>query len=867
MGPMLEREGELAVLEEAIRALGAGQGCVVLVGGEAGIGKTTLVRALREHVDDRVAFLVGVCEPLSVPVPLGPLRELVEAAGDLDLAGPGNGDPLLLVRRLQAALVGRAPVVAVVEDAHWADVMTLDVLRLLAHRVEGASVVVVITYRDDEVAAHPELERLLGDLVTNPAVRRLRLRPLSEVAIRELAEPAGIDPARLSRVSGGNPFLVVEAIAAGGRLPASVREATLARASRLAPAAREAVGIAAVIGQRVAPWLLDAVAPGSASAVEEALARGVMVADGPVLGFRHELIREAIESSLSPPRRAELHRRVVAALTEQDGPVDQARLAHHAELAGMVTDATRYAALAAAEAEDVGALRETSLQAARALRLSAGLSATERLELLLKHSHATNFASLRLEDAVAPAREAIALAERLGDRVRQGRGEVALSFAQWSLGRVVEAREAAERAVAVLETTGDVAALARAQATRLRMEATAFDPAGALELGPRAFGLVSEAGLEEMRLDVTISLGLARGHLGDARSLPLLSDAARAARAAGLTIQTVRAYVNLVFVAATLRQHELLEEAAGEALTVFDEYQTTIPANAIELYRARSRLDRGRWEEALATAKRRDSSRATLAPDARTIEGLVAVRRGAQNGVHRLEQAWAEIQDVPESARHGSIRVALIEAGWLRGDHAEAVRRLRAARDAQAAARFARSAGELAVWGLRHGLELDAPPGAPEPVKLELAGDWRGAIDAWQELEAPYEAALAALPGDDRAARTAVSALHKLGASAAARAFARHRAEAGANAPRGPRRSTRAHPAGLTRREQEVLERLATGATNPTIAAALHLSERTVAHHVSAILRKLGAATRLAAIEQARARGLLAEDRQFDDQR
>jgi DNA-binding CsgD family transcriptional regulator len=183
------------------------------------------------------------------------------------------------------------------------------------------------------------------------------------------------------------------------------------------------------------------------------------------------------------------------------------------------------------------------------------------------------------------------------------------------------------------------------------------------------------------------------------------------------------------------------------------------------------------------------------------------------------------------------------------------------------AARFARTAGELAVWGSRHGLEFDAPPAAPEAVKLELAGDWRAAIRAWRELEGPYEAALAALPGDDRAARTAVAALHELGANAAARAFARHRTAAGAHAPRGPRRSTRAHPAGLTRREQDVLERLATGATNPAIATAMHLSERTVAHHVSAILRKLGAPTRLAAIEHARAQGLLAEDRPANPQR
>jgi DNA-binding NarL/FixJ family response regulator len=145
-------------------------------------------------------------------------------------------------------------------------------------------------------------------------------------------------------------------------------------------------------------------------------------------------------------------------------------------------------------------------------------------------------------------------------------------------------------------------------------------------------------------------------------------------------------------------------------------------------------------------------------------------------------------------------------------------------------------------------------------VRLELEGDWRAAIEAWTELEAPYEAALAALPGDDRAARQALAILHRLGAVGAARAFTRERSARGAREARGPRPSTRAHPAGLTRREQHVLEALATGATNAAIAGALHLSERTVAHHVSAILGKLGARTRLAAIEVARERGLLSQN-------
>src|SRR5579884_765201 len=539
MPPLLERDAELAALEAVVGELAAGHGRLVLVGGEAGIGKTSLVRELRRRTASSARFFVAGCEALSVPAPLAPVRELAEAAGAGDVADRA-GDPLALARSLLRALSAHAPVVAVVEDAHWADPATLDVLRLLARRLEDVAVAVVITYRDDEVDASPELRRLLGDLATRPAVERLALSRLLEATLRALAQGAGIDADRLARLTGGNPFLVVESIAAGGKLPESVRNAVLARAARLGRAAREAVVAAAAIGPRVDPRLLEAVLPGSGEAVEEALAHGVVVSDGPVLGFRHELMREAIEASTSPPRRADLHARVLDALASGAFPADNARLAHHAELAGRAGDAARYAALAAADAERLGALREAALQAERALRLGRRLDESERLELLLRHSRTANFASVRLEDAVESAEEAIRVASRAGDRVGRGRAFVALAGALWSLDRVERARDAAEEAVAVLADAGDVAQLARAQATRVRIEATAFDPALALALGPEALDGRARGARRDRALDVSISIGLARGHQGDAGALRALVATARAAREAALPIETVR---------------------------------------------------------------------------------------------------------------------------------------------------------------------------------------------------------------------------------------------------------------------------------------------------------------------------------------
>lgn len=859
MERLLERDQDLGALVEIVEAARDGRGALVLVGGEAGIGKTALLRALRARLEGRARFLVGGCEALSVPVPLAPLRELASTAGAGDLAGLGGEDRLVLARSLLDAMSALAPVVAVVEDAHWADPATLDVLRLLARRVEEAPVALVVTYRDDELAANQTLALLVGDLVGSPAVTRISLRPLSRAAVEALAQPAGVDAAELARVTGGNPLLVVESISAGGRLPASVRDATLARTARLGDAARAAVDAAAVIGRRVAPGVLDAVAPGSAQAVEEALARGVLTDDGETLGFRHELIRQAIEGSIPAPRRTDLHARVVAALVQRADPADHARLAHHAERAGLLAEASRYAALAAAEAEQLGALHEAGLQLERALRLGAGMSPAERFELLLRYSRASNFAG-SMEAAHAAAQEAVALAERMGDPRHSGRALALLAAAQWSLDRVTAARAAAEAAVVVLERTTDVADLARAQAARIRMEAVCFDAAAAIAAAPRALELAARCALAEVRIDVTISLGLARGHRGEPGVRDLLAGAIAGARAQGLHFQTIRGYVNALGLAADARDHATVDSVAGPAAALLGDYGAAIPRHDIAVSVARSLLDRGRWDEAVASAALGRRTRFASAPLALAVEGIVRARRGEAGAQALLDQALSELAHVPEGWRHGVVRVALAESAWLRGDLAGARAQAHAFLAAPYCAQLARSAGELALWSARCGERLEPPSNAVAPVLCELAGDWRGAIRGWVELEAPYEAALAALPGDDRAARGAMAALHRLEASAAARAFARERAASGRPAPRGPRHSTLANAAGLTRRQQEVLAHIARGATNAGIAEALHLSERTVAHHVSAILGKLGAPTRTAAVEAARGAGLLGKD-------
>jgi DNA-binding CsgD family transcriptional regulator len=285
-----------------------------------------------------------------------------------------------------------------------------------------------------------------------------------------------------------------------------------------------------------------------------------------------------------------------------------------------------------------------------------------------------------------------------------------------------------------------------------------------------------------------------------------------------------------------------------------------VPRDAVIISLAWSLLDRGRWDEALESAARGRRAWFGEVPLALTIEGLVGARRGDPDAARPLEQALDGVAGVPQGSRHAMVRSALAEAAWLRADGDAVREHVQAAAATPWAAEFARPAAELALWSARCGEPVDPPAGAPEPIVRELDGDWRAAIRAWRQLDAPYEAALAALGGDERSAARAMADLRRLGADAGASAFARARAERGARVRRGPRRLTLTNAAGLTRREQEVLDHLSTGETNKEIARALHLSSRTVAHHVSAILSKLDVSTRTAAVAAARRSGALTQD-------
>ena len=207
---LLERESHLAQLEEHRRQAAAGHGRLVLVGGEAGVGKTTLVDAFCRRMAADASPLRMSCDSLSTPSPLAPALDLAPRLGLPIERPPADSDERdRLFRAILEALAARPELtVAIGEDAHWAGGVSLEFLRFLARRIGDVPVLFVVTYRDDEVGPTHPLRRLLGDLATAQTVHRLSVPPLSQEAVRRWAAESGRDPAALHRLTGGNPFFL-----------------------------------------------------------------------------------------------------------------------------------------------------------------------------------------------------------------------------------------------------------------------------------------------------------------------------------------------------------------------------------------------------------------------------------------------------------------------------------------------------------------------------------------------------------------------------------------------------------------------------------------------------------------------------------
>jgi DNA-binding CsgD family transcriptional regulator/tetratricopeptide (TPR) repeat protein len=859
---LLERAGELSRLGESLEAVqGSSRGHILLVGGEAGVGKTALLRRFCEECREPARILWGACDPLFTPRPLGPLLAVAEGAGgELEKVMATGVMPHEVVAALVRELQARAPTVFVLEDLHWADEATLDVLRLLARRVETVPALIVASYRDDELDRSHPLRIVLGELATSKTVGRLKLTALSPSAVAQLADAHAVDADELYRKTAGNAFFVVEVLAARAEeIPDTVRDAIFARASRLSAPAKRLLEAVAVVPPQAELWLLEGIAGESIDALDECLTSGMLTSVMAGVAFRHELARLAIEESVPLNRRLDLHRKALTALADPPGTTpDLARLSHHAEAAGDVDAVVRFAPAAAARAASLGAHREAAAQYARALRFGERLPLAERAELLERRSREC-FLTDQYDEGIASLEQALECRRTLGDSLKEGDALRRLSEFLWCPGRTAEAERSARDAVALLEELAPGRELAWAYANLAGLCGAAVRSEEAIAWGERGLELAERIDDEEIAVHALSTIGACQDY-------EKLEVSLERARSAGLDDEVGRIFVPLAGIAVESHRSAAASKHLEAGIAYCSERGFELFRLYLLAYRARFELDEGRWAEAADSAGsvlRIPRTSTTPRIVSLVVLGLLRARRGDPGQWAALDEAWALAEPTGELPRLGPVAAARAEAAWLDGDRDAVGKATEGVLELAVERKAVWLAGELAVWRWRAGLDREIQSETAKPHALQLAADPAGAADLWRELGCPYEAALALADADqEEPLRSALEELHRLGAQPAAAIVARRLRERGARGlPRGPRRTTQKNPANLTAREIEVLGLVAQGLRNAQIAERLVLSEKTIDHHVSAILRKLDVRTRGEASAQAVTLGLAGQDR------
>lgn len=765
---LLEREELLGTLQKLQQRAAAGDGTLLFVEGEAGIGKTSLLQTFcREQKEAPVHW--GGCDALPAPRPLGPLYEIALRLTDEFQHALSDGAERMQVFGAFLGAVSK-PTLVVLEDLHWADEATLDFLRYIGRRIDRTHTLLIGSFRTDEVGPTHPLRLVLGDLATCGA-RRLTLHPLSVAAVKQLIGERNIDAAALHKATGGNPFFVTEVLSTdSAEMPPTVRDAVLTRVARMGPSARAVIEAAAVAGPRVEPWLLQDLTAAESGAVDECLASGVLCSQDGVFVFRHELARQAVLEAMTPTRLLSLHRLALQALQTQAWSThDVARLAHHAEGAASEEAVLKFASEAARAAAAKGAHRQAAQQFARALRFSTAPTA-RRAALLDDYASECQLSGF-ITDAIEARQNAASVWRDLGDTQCHARSLADLAHALVVSGRNAEGESTMRDAVALVGPESETAAAVTVRRWAAHLRMLDRDVGEAIKQGEMAMKVAERHGDQEAIVHCLNTIGssmIIDGQIDQGRMY--LEQSRARAEQLHWDSWVSDAFINLGSACGEVYRFDLADSYLRRGIEFCSERDIDFACLYQLSWQALVWMYRGRWTEisGVAHVVLADQRSPVIARITALVAlGRVRARRGDPGVWDALDEAKELVGNTEVLQRVALIQAARAEAAWFEGRTADAAKEANVGLELALRKRHPWFAAELLFWCWQG--EGSLPGGLPDfcarlPFALEISGHCQEAAAAWRELSCPFESARALAEGDESAQREALTVFESFSA-------------------------------------------------------------------------------------------------------
>ncbi|MCH7722844.1 MAG: AAA family ATPase, partial [Bacteroidetes bacterium] len=860
---LLERKDSLDKLSQLVTDVLAGEGKTVLLSGEAGIGKTSLIKYFTNDLNSDSEILWGACDALFTPRPLGPLYDIAyQIKSNLIKMLENEEKRVSIFSEFLNYLESTSQLkIIVVEDIHWADEATLDLIKFLARRINRTKSILILSYRDEEIGQDHSLHSILGDL-PHSEITRIRLYPLSETAVENLMKNAGIKSNNLYERTGGNPFYVTEVLAYKiDELPSSIKEAVIARTSKLSDNTKEFLKIVSVIPSRVEIELLRKLSNEVEDHIDQCINKAILTTENNLISFRHELARLAILNSIPEMKRIQLHQKVLNCLLEDNNQQALlARIVHHAAEAGDKNTIIKYAPQAAKQAALLGSHREAAANYLTAIKYSEDLSVEKKLELYNGRYYECYLIG-QIEDAIEACKLTQEILIDLDDPLQLGENYRRLSRLMWYSDKHIKCVEYIQKAIKILENLPPGHQLAMAYSNRSQIFMLEEKTNLAVEWGEKAIRLARNLNNAEIEIHALNNIGTAKMRADDDNGEPILKKSLSLALQKGFDDQAVRAYINLGCNNLSRRKLEIARKYFAKGIEHCNIKDLDIHKSFMMGEISKISLDVGNWDEAVEKAEMVLKQKNANIIDKiipLSVIGIVRARRNDPGALIALDEAVSLSVHSGEFPDNLVAKITKAEAYWLLNKFDLIVNEIKTSYLNVIDSNNTWKIGELAFWLWKAGRLSEVPATMAKPYLLQINGDWQGAADEWKKLGCPYQEALALADGNEESKRKALAILESLGATATVNLLKHQMRESGIKKiPKGPRETTKQNPAGLTGRQMDVLKLLTKGLSNSEIAGKLFISPKTVDHHISAILSKLNLHSRTEAAAFAQSSGML----------